>query len=363
MEEERQALFSGIEPRQYVLHALLLTTIPIATVLLVLNIHLNATSLAAANLALIVVSLFSLLFMRWLTSHQLAALAYLSTGVANVVVTLSQPNLHPGTATSLTLIPVFAYLLLEVKWAFPFTLISIGVAAVAYVAGAGTAPYRMDPRYTGHILMPILVLFFICHLYARRRSVSSERFVEQSLRDPMTGLWNREKLATAFAREKQRAEEDGTPLSLILVDLDHFKKINDRYGHEAGDGALVFFARLLATQLRTIDLACRFGGEEFAVLLPGTDRSRAFMIADDLRNALESTAYDHGGQSIQLTLSAGVAELGGDGSGWLPVYRAADKRLYAAKAMGRNCIMQNDANVRTWSKRFHEKAQVGHHNP
>lgn len=362
MGKERQALFSGLEPRQYLLRALLLTTIPAATLLLVLNVHLNAISLAAVNLALIVVSLFSLFSMRWLTSPQLVTLGFLSMGVINVTVTLSQPNFDPGTATSLTLIPVLAYLLLDVKWALPFTLTSLGAAAAAYVVGAGSAPYRMDPRYAGHTLMPILVLFLICHLYARRRSESSVHFVEQSLRDPLTGLWNREKLATAFDRERQRAEEDDIPLSLILIDLDHFKKVNDRYGHEAGDGALVFFARLLTNQLRTIDLACRFGGEEFAILLPGAGKIRAFRIAEDLRNALESNPYTHGEEEIRLTLSAGVAELGNDGSGWPPVYRAADMRLYAAKAMGRNCIMQNDTNVPTSIQQLPREARLGHNN-
>lgn len=164
--------------------------------------------------------------------------------------------------------------------------------------------------------------------------------------DPLTGLGNRHRLRLGFEREQERAKRAGMPLSVILIDLDHFKQLNDSHGHEAGDVALVFISRLFKERLRETDLLFRIGGEEFIVLLPHTSANGATVTAEDLRVSLQKSILYHNGNEVRLTLSAGVAELGRDGVSWPELYRIADGRLYSCKARGRNCVSASENSER-----------------
>jgi diguanylate cyclase (GGDEF)-like protein len=125
-----------------------------------------------------------------------------------------------------------------------------------------------------------------------------------------------------------------------MLDLDQFKSFNDRYGHAAGDSALRSFGRLLSARLRATDVACRYGGEEFTLLLPNTPLEQAARIADRLREEAEATPIVHGGESYPpLTVSAGIAIYPEDGQTAQALLDAADAALYRAKSGGRNRIM------------------------
>lgn len=321
---------------QHLFSLILVGTIPLAILNLFDNLHLGALALASVNGALLLTSVTVLITTRRIGWSLIGSFTYLSAVVVNILATIAEPTIQPGAADSLALIPVLAYILLEARWAFPFTTATISVAGLVFFLGAHATHFHLNPRYVAHVFVPTLVLFFVCHFYARQNSSSFNHILDRTLRDPLTGLWNREKLASAFSREKERALQDETPLSFILIDLDHFKLVNDRYGHDAGDGALMFFAQMLTSRLRKIDLAVRFGGEEFVIMLPGTSGAIALRIAEDLRRNLETNPYNHEGQMIELTLSAGVCEFGADGTNWNKLYRTADKRLYACKSAGRN---------------------------
>ena len=329
----------GVEQREGAMRVLLLFTAPAAVFLTVLNWHLHAPLLAATNLALALISAGLFYAMRHSLSRQTLALGYLAALVINILAALAEPNIQPGATSSVSIIPVLSYLLLDARVALPVTATALAAALVAYFTGAAGAPYRLTPLMVGHMAAPAVLLFAVCHFYSRGRTRAVRRMLERALRDPLTDLWNREKLMSAYEHERRRAQRQGTPLSLVLIDLDHFKVLNDRFGHDAGDAALVYVARLMKSRLRAIDLACRIGGEEFALLLPDTPASGAFSVTDTLRCALESTRFRYRGQRIGMTLSAGVAELGRDGDEWLQLYRAADARLYACKAQGRNCVL------------------------
>jgi diguanylate cyclase (GGDEF)-like protein len=125
----------------------------------------------------------------------------------------------------------------------------------------------------------------------------------------------------------------------VIVDLDHFKKLNDTYGHPAGDAALRSTARLLAQHLRKGDQAARYGGEEFVVILPGSDEKRAAQAAERLRSALEKHRLVFEGARIPLAASFGVAVWPADGREPEPLLASADRALYAAKEAGRNRVM------------------------
>ncbi len=158
-------------------------------------------------------------------------------------------------------------------------------------------------------------------------------------RDALTGLRNRRAFDALLAEEVNRARRLGHPLALVVLDLDHFKLINDTHGHPAGDLVLAAAARVLESEVRTIDRVARIGGEEFAVLLMETDAKDALSVAERLVAAVrEQPASVKDGGTHAVTISAGVAALGVDHTE-ATLMAAADKALYAAKNNGRNCAM------------------------
>ncbi len=159
---------------------------------------------------------------------------------------------------------------------------------------------------------------------------------EQAIRDGLTGLFNRRFLEETCTRELARAQREGYPVALAMFDLDHFKRINDTYGHAAGDEVIIALARLLQQHARSSDTACRFGGEEFVLLLPGADLEAAAQRVGELRTAFGEKAIAFGTFRLSATLSAGVAAYPAHGLTTRELIARADEALYAAKRAGRN---------------------------
>jgi diguanylate cyclase (GGDEF)-like protein len=156
--------------------------------------------------------------------------------------------------------------------------------------------------------------------------------------DPLTGLFNRRKFNELCAAEIERSVRYATPLALIMVDIDHFKRVNDEHGHLVGDRALVEVARVLGEQIRASDALCRWGGEEFMVLAPHLDMASALQMADKLRAAVAEADFAEAGP---LTCSFGVATLR-DRDRTVDLILRADTCLYRAKRTGRNCVAMQD---------------------
>jgi diguanylate cyclase (GGDEF)-like protein len=171
---------------------------------------------------------------------------------------------------------------------------------------------------------------------------------EQAIRDPLTNLYNRRFMVEFMERELSRATRSAAPLSVLALDLDHFKTFNDSFGHPAGDRILEAFGQLLYANIRSGDVPCRFGGEEFIVLLPETHADIAVKRAESIRKAVEQLSVTHAGQLLRtITVSIGVAATPGDGVSVDTLLRAADQALYRAKQLGRNRVIvasgiQND---------------------
>jgi len=170
-----------------------------------------------------------------------------------------------------------------------------------------------------------------------------EQLRDQSVHDSLTGLYNRRYLEEMFARELILAERQGHPVSLIMGDLDHFKRVNDAYGHLAGDEVLRVFGALMKRHARGSDICCRYGGEEFLLILPGTSTETAVERAEQLRMALAAAPVTYGVAQIAVTASFGVATFPRDGRTSDALIAAADAALYAAKSAGRNRVSVSPA--------------------
>lgn len=161
---------------------------------------------------------------------------------------------------------------------------------------------------------------------------------DEAIRDSLTGLFNRRYLDETLERELARAARDQVPVSAVMLDIDHFKDFNDMYGHKAGDDVLQALGRLLRAQTRTGDIACRYGGEEFVIIMPGASSAVALRRAEQWRGAFESVKIPFQDQLLHTTFSGGAATFPDDGATAEDVLRAADLALYASKAGGRNCV-------------------------
>ncbi len=166
-----------------------------------------------------------------------------------------------------------------------------------------------------------------------------DRLKELANTDPLTKLSNRRHLFDALTNELERSQRSQKPCSLVMVDIDHFKSVNDTYGHHLGDEVLVAVARQLHDSMRVYDLATRFGGEEFALLMPETDLEQAVSIAERIRLAVEDMVFGGELKPLQLTISAGVATFPDPEIKTIDdLIRVADHALYRAKDAGRNRV-------------------------
>lgn len=161
---------------------------------------------------------------------------------------------------------------------------------------------------------------------------------DQANRDSLTGLFNRRYVDATLERELQRCKREGQPLSIVIIDIDHFKHINDTYGHQAGDEVLKMLASLLNEHVRASDVACRYGGEEFLVLFPAVPNAVAQTRVENWRQAFSATAILFGKSDIPVTLSAGIATYPQHGESGEELIRRADLALYRAKHAGRNQV-------------------------
>ena len=166
-----------------------------------------------------------------------------------------------------------------------------------------------------------------------------KKFEKHATTDALTKLANRHAMQELFPREIKRCLDDENPISLIMIDVDNFKEFNDELGHIAGDRALSAVAAILRTQFRPRDLLVRYGGDEFAVLLPGVDQEQAMLIADRVRNFVSGNTSDGSDSLIQMPvrISMGVAQLGDEGD-LDALIRSADRALYRAKHAGRDRV-------------------------
>src|SRR4029079_11120707 len=177
--------------------------------------------------------------------------------------------------------------------------------------------------------------------YTARLRDNVQQSMEMAITDGLTGLYNRRYMESHLTTLVEQAAGRGKPLPRVFLDIDYFKAINDTYGHDAGDDVLREFAMRIKKSIRGIDLSCRYGGEEFVVVMPETDMAVAAMVAERLRRriAAEPFGSQKGSRNLTVTISIGIAALSGKDDTAAGVLKRADQALYRAKRDGRNRVV------------------------
>ncbi|MFC3122392.1 sensor domain-containing diguanylate cyclase [Agaribacter flavus] len=173
----------------------------------------------------------------------------------------------------------------------------------------------------------------------------NQKLKEISRVDGLTQLFNRRYWQERFEREFKLTIRSKKPISVLMLDIDHFKKVNDTYGHQAGDAVIQSISKLIKKATRETDIAGRYGGEEFVILLPDTTAENAYTVGERIRKAAEKTLVEHEGAEISVTISAGIAEFNAAYTQPLLWLEAADQALYDAKNAGRNTVIVSAVNT------------------
>lgn len=241
---------------------------------------------------------------------------------------------------------------LRMRYPFLFTagmafLFALGhfIRGAVYASGSDALSWALHPSVwnllflsIGTMVLPIYSMGAVMMAHDRMMS----KALDDANRDFLTGIWSRRALFDIAERELARAHRTKRPLSLLVFDVDHFKKLNDSFGHAAGDQVLIVIAQRATQEIRVMDYVARIGGEEFAVLLPEVDASSAFVIAERLRGSLNDYAYPeldkfNVGMPISVSVSIGIASAT-ENESISELLNRADKALYQAKAAGRNTV-------------------------
>jgi diguanylate cyclase (GGDEF)-like protein len=240
------------------------------------------------------------------------------------------------------IIPVLSYLLLGRKRGSLLALPFMAGACLLYVQAY---PVSLDAEgfiELGNAVFCGLLIIVFVHLYETRRAAAHQQLQRMARTDGLTGVANRGSFQQSLEQSLREADRSQSKLVLVLLDVDHFKVVNDQYGHDAGDQALRHICNSLSNRLRVTDTLGRLGGEEFGLLLRNTDRSRAEPLIEALRLQINSNPLTYGQQRIHLSVTLGLAEWPTDGRSVEQLYRCADRRLYLGKGQGRDQLVSRD---------------------
>ena len=224
------------------------------------------------------------------------------------------------------------------------SLVNVALAALSVPLVLPRRPLPADVVYAvAHFSTVVVLVWAACALLERMSAQSfayRRRLQREASTDALTGLHNRREFEGGMVREMERARRLRVPLSLALIDIDFFKRINDRHGHDVGDGVLREVAATLRAGIRRSDLVARIGGEEFALVLLGTEPSGARVLLERLRRAVAALRVPAGADTVGCTISVGITDRVDDDADWAALYKRADQALYAAKQGGRDRVVE-----------------------
>lgn len=269
--------------------------------------------------------------------------AYLLPLLCLITYAIYLPSTSDTLFSWILITPVVLYLLLGSKLGLWFSVIFVTINIIVYQLRFFTGEWTsLGNAGIYNILISSIALTTFAHLYERNREITEARLMALAGTDQLTGLPNRMRLLDDFNYVRAGIERTKSSLAVAMIDLDHFKLINDNHGHDTGDQALLHTADLIRNNTREVDLMARLGGEEFTLVMPDASAEDAKTIVDRLRETFMATPMHTEEGPITITFSAGIAEYWVDGRDLETLIRNADRRLYHAKNHGRNQVVARD---------------------
>ncbi|MDI9244239.1 GGDEF domain-containing protein [Marinobacter sp. CHS3-4] len=329
--------------RRALLHWLLMLTAIFCFGFAVLNLTRGVYHLAAFELAVSVFAVVLIVILPRSRNIQPWSLIYVLLLYSMLIAALLTPGLSDKVFVWFFLIPVIAHFLHGRQLGMPLSLILLTIAWFLYYRYHFNTPGLMDMVGMTNVVACSLVLTGGVYAYETVRENAAERLHRIASTDSLTGLSNRKHLRELLDDTLAHAKYAGTGFSLLTLDLDHFKTINDQYGHDVGDQVLIAVADVMQQRLRAADTPARWGGEEFLILLPETDKPGSEKVAENIRQAVDSLEVKAGESRVQITTSIGSAQFPQDGQTIRELLEAADHRLYQAKHKGRNQVVAGAA--------------------
>lgn len=272
--------------------------------------------------------------------------AYLVTLFSFFLVIIVLPNASVAAFVWVLMMPVLAYLLLGKREGLVLSVPFMVAGGVVYYLHLGqvASPHALIDLLN-MVLCGALMLLFV-HLYEIRREEAEQRLVDMAQTDALTGLANRSNFQGTLNRTIAECDRSGSVFALVVMDIDHFKVVNDTLGHEAGDFVLRNISRCLTERLRSTDFVGRLGGEEFGLILRDVKPGDAFELMDELRQRIADHKLSYGEAVIRVTASFGIAQWPDHGRDAENLFRVADRCLYKGKRAGRNRVAGAGANPR-----------------
>ena len=264
--------------------------------------------------------------------------SYLVTGFSFALLIMLVPEASVSAFVWVLMIPVLAYLLLGKREGFLLSAPFVAAGCVTYyfhlefVADAGGVIDLLNM-----VLCAILMLSFI-HLYEARREEAEQKLFTLAQTDALTGLANRANFQSTLARTIAECARSGSGFALVIMDIDHFKVVNDTMGHDAGDHVLQNIGKQLTERLRTTDAVGRLGGEEFGLILRDVKLEDSFQLMDELRQRIADSELPYGDALIRVTASFGIAHYPDHAIEAESLFRIADRCLFSSKRAGRNRV-------------------------
>ncbi|WP_421851684.1 GGDEF domain-containing protein [Marinomonas sp.] len=317
-----------------------LLVIGVSCLLLVaLNIYVMQYSFALLEFTLLTLTVGVWFCPKDWRYYQLATFIYVAFIFGCILAGIAFSPLYSGRQVWVFVFPMSSYLLLGKRAGFWFSSISYCLVSIILFA-------RFYEDF-GSDLVRIFVNMTFTYVFVWGLTYGAELTHRKMLHtlkkiattDPLTGLANRRGVATKYQNELSKAEKSGDGLAFILIDLDHFKKVNDTFGHEVGDAVLVDFANHLRAHFDDNEHLFRIGGEEFCVFMPAA-QSKDW--AETFCQFIDNNIFQFEGQSIHYTVSIGISTSNKEGRDFTHLYAIADQRLYKAKSLGRNCVVLTD---------------------
>jgi len=301
--------------------------------------------LSLTELILAIYSLVLLFFSRSFKQQLIVSVLFLVPLYTLIVFAIFSLGTSETVYVWLLVVPVLSHLLLGTRYGLVMSVFFMSIGFVLFLIRFQHNPAIYNLGAVSNLALSGIAAIVFSQVYEINRARAHRQLLHLATTDSLTSLANRTRFLDVFERERNHALRNETDLTLLLLDIDHFKRVNDTFGHDVGDEVLKHISAVISGRLRKTDLPCRLGGEEFGVLLPGACLRKSLRIAEDIRKNIAENPYVGKGKCISLNVSIGIAEHGVDGENLETLYATADGYLYAAKTAGRDRVESRDLGV------------------